>query len=1079
MIRLIPLFLILCFSLHSADNELGFQTIFNGKNLNGWDGEAAHWSVKNGVITGVTDENKPLPYNKFLIWRGGKVKNFELRVKIKLEGSNNSGIQYRSAEYPENGPYSIKGYQCDIHAKPEYHGMLYDERGRGIVAKQGEKVVIDSAGKKWKVASLGEPTAFETGVWNEYTIIAKGNNAIHKVNGVVTADITDLQAAERELEGLLAFQVHRGPSMKVQIKDVRLKHLADSSLINPTIPSDAEEVHKPRKKKKPKAKKSPAPAKTKKTAAKPMPDATPVESLFMKEGFKAELLYTVPKDTQGSWVAMTVDHKGRLIVSDQYGSLYRITVPPKGKSQPTKVEPIKVDMGHAQGLLYAFDSLYVVVNAKEHGGRGLYRVKDTNNDDQFDHVELLQKFEETGGEHGPHAVILSPDKKSLYVVVGNQTALPPYKSTMVPPLWGEDNLLPRIYGRGFMRTSVAPRGWIAKCDPNGKNFEIMATGFRNQYDAAFNRDGELFTYDADMEWDLNTPWYRPTRVNHVVSGAEFGWRNGSAKWPTYFPDSLPETINIGPGSPTGVTFGYGAKFPAKYQDAFFIADWSYGKLYAVHLEPNGSSYKANFEEFIAGSPFPITDLLVNPKDNAMYIAIGGRRVQSALYRITYEGKESTKPSKPSMLGSDDRDIRKMLESYHRKHLPSAIEKAWPYLNHTDRNIRFAARVAIEHQEVELWQSRAVSERDPQKSLEALLALTRCGAPYQQASVIDALSQIKWEKISTEQKLALLRVYTLSFMRMGKPEGGFRDNMIKKFDKLLPTKDARLNHELLEILVYLNTASATPKGVALLNSAPSQEEQINYARSLRFMRDGWTMELRKSYFTWLSKAQHMKGGASFSLFIKDIITDASKGLTPEELAVLKPILDKKAEDASSSKIMASLSKIAQRGSYKNWKVSDLAQSAKQKMKGRNFKQGRDMFGASSCFSCHRYNGEGGIVGPDLSGVAGRFSPVDLLEAIIEPSKEISDQYGASLFTKHDGSIISGRIANLSGDTVRIITDMFNPGEMVVVKRSDIKTMEPAPTSMMPPALINMLEEDEILDLLAYLLSRGDSNNAMFK
>ena len=136
-----------------------------------------------------------------------------------------------------------------------------------------------------------------------------------------------------------------------------------------------------------------------------------------------------------------------------------------------------------------------------------------------------------------------------------------------------------------------------------------------------------------MEWDLNTPWYRPTRVNHVIDGAEFGWRTGSAKFPEHYSDSFGAVVNIGPGSPTGVAFGYGAKFPAKYQHAFYICDWSYGKHYAVHMEEAGSTYTATFEEFASAAPLPLTDILVNPNDGAMYFAVGGRRVQSGLYRV--------------------------------------------------------------------------------------------------------------------------------------------------------------------------------------------------------------------------------------------------------------------------------------------------------------------------------------------------------------------------------------------------------------------------------------------------------------
>ena len=127
----------------------------------------------------------------------------------------------------------------------------------------------------------------------------------------------------------------------------------------------------------------------------------------------------------------------------------------------------------------------------------------------------------------------------------------------------------------------------------------------NIYDGGVNRDGELFVYDADMEYDFNTSWYRPTRINHVVSGAEFGWRNGAGKYPEFYYDNLPATLNIGPGSPTGCTFGYGAKFPAKYQNALFALDWSWGKLYAIHMEPKGASYVATKEEFLSGSPLPL------------------------------------------------------------------------------------------------------------------------------------------------------------------------------------------------------------------------------------------------------------------------------------------------------------------------------------------------------------------------------------------------------------------------------------------------------------------------------------------
>src|SRR5206468_9850774 len=177
-------------------------------------------------------------------------------------------------------------------------------------------------------------------------------------------------------------------------------------------------------------------------------------------------------------------------------------------------------------------------------------------------------------------------------VCGDATQpMKPLSGSRGPLIWGEDHLLPRMPdGNGFMAGVLAPGGCVYRVDPDGKNWELISNGYRNPYDMAFNRHGELFTFDADMEWDMNTPWYRPTRVCLVSSGSEYGWRNGAGKWPPYYPDNLPAVLNVGPGSPTGVASGYGAKFPAKYQEAFFICDWSYGKMYAMHLTPDGAAY---------------------------------------------------------------------------------------------------------------------------------------------------------------------------------------------------------------------------------------------------------------------------------------------------------------------------------------------------------------------------------------------------------------------------------------------------------------------------------------------------------
>jgi glucose/arabinose dehydrogenase len=280
-------------------------------------------------------------------------------------------------------------------------------------------------------------------------------------------------------------------------------------------------------------------------------------------------------------------------------------ITPGDANQPTKVEPLPVKLSGAQGLLWAFDSLYAVVNGP---GSGLHRLRDTDGDGLVDSDEFCMPLQ-GAGEHGPHAVILSPDKKSLFVVGGNHTKLPTtIAGSRIPQNWNEDHLLPRRWdANGHAAGILAPGGWICNVDPTGKDWTVYSMGYRNQYDIAFNSDGDLFTYDADMEWDFGSPWYRPTRVCHATSGSEFGWRSGTGKWPTYYEDSLPPAVEIGPGSPTGVLFGTGAKFPAAYQNALYILDWTYSTIYSVELTPDGSSYTGKKSDFVTGSPLPVTD----------------------------------------------------------------------------------------------------------------------------------------------------------------------------------------------------------------------------------------------------------------------------------------------------------------------------------------------------------------------------------------------------------------------------------------------------------------------------------------
>jgi hypothetical protein len=226
--------LALCGSLtvRAAEMEEGFQSVFNGKDLSGWNGNAEIWSVKDGAITGVTKAEPKLTHNTFLVYTNGEIADFELRLSYRIV-KGNSGIQYRSRVLRQGqfGPI-VGGYQADFEAGATYSGILYEEQGRGILAQRGQKTVIRAEGDKPKIEVVGSvgsseeiQAAIKSEDWNDYVVIAKGNHLQHFINGKLTVDVTDEAAAQAAKSGVLALQVHTGPPMTVQFKNIRLKKL--------------------------------------------------------------------------------------------------------------------------------------------------------------------------------------------------------------------------------------------------------------------------------------------------------------------------------------------------------------------------------------------------------------------------------------------------------------------------------------------------------------------------------------------------------------------------------------------------------------------------------------------------------------------------------------------------------------------------------------------------------------------------------------------------------------------------------------------------------------------------------------
>jgi putative heme-binding domain-containing protein len=287
----------------------------------------------------------------------------------------------------------------------------------------------------------------------------------------------------------------------------------------------------------------------------------------------------------------------------------------------------------------------------------------------------------------------------------------------------------------------------------------------------------------------------------------------------------------------------------------------------------------------------------------------------------------------------------------------------------------------------------------------------------------------------------------------------------------------LNWELCETLVYLQSPTAAAKGMALINAAATQEEQVEYARSLRMLKTGWTPETHRAFFRWMLKAANYHGGASFEKFLEFIRTDAVANLTADEKVALKDVLEAKPVKKTS---LQALAEVFKDRTPHEWNLDELSSILdKEGVKGRNFANGRKMFGAAGCFTCHRFNNEGGMTGPDLSTAGARYSPRDFLDNVVNPSKVINDQFVPWVIKRNNGPMLTGVICNLNGDTVTINTDPADPNERTSVDRKDIKSMEMSKVSPMPEGLLNLLTKDEILDLTAYVLSGGDAGNDAFK
>jgi len=783
----------------------------------------------------------------------------------------------------------------------------------------------------------------------------------------------------------------------------------------------------------------------------------------------------------GSLIAFSMDSHGVPVVSVESGGLLALH-DDDGDGRYERSSLFCDELRACQGLCFTGEDCWATGIGPE--GLGFYRLRA---DATPRHAELIAPITGSAGEHGPHAVLPGPDGR-LWLTLGNHVRLGvPAESSSPFSLVTEGSVLPRIVDpNGHANEITAPGGTIFAFDPASGRFELFSAGYRNAYDLAFTPSGDLFTFDSDMEWDIGLPWYRAVRVVHVLPGGDYGWRTGSGKWPAWYPDSLPPVLDTGRGSPTGVLWCGSSALGPRWQDTLLLCDWSQGEVLAVHLSPDGISYRGRSEVLLSGRPLPVTDLAFE-RDGALLVSVGGRGTQGALMRLRAD------PAAADARAARASDVvaAARAQDFVAAARAPAFTSATPLdtladaLESPDRAVRYLAARALEHRPTADVERVASVDPRPAVRAEALVALARQAlrdgeAAAMLASRCRALAlPLLAPEVPTPVRLVAARALELSLL-VGLPDtiagsGQPADPVLgAALLPLFPSGAPALDRALAALLARTEPDGAREALLAALDEEDAPEEAAHLLLCLSSLRAGMSADdagsgthrsadaaQTRAALERLAALRSRPGGASYQGFLDAIerrLIDAAPADERDELRASAHAGNPAADGAATIRIARNAPRRDQE------RTLAFARNALD-APDRSLTEGAWVF-AQSCAACHVRGGIGRAGGPDLSSVGARLGLADLLTATMDPSRDISDQYRSTqLFTK-DGRLVQGLLLRDDGAAVQLLT---STGETVSVAAADIDERRLSRASAMPEGLLDGWSLRAIADLSAYLLA----------